>query len=72
MTEDSHECKKAEGINGNVVDDELQLKDYKNVLLEKKYLKYEINEILSKYLNIGSYRINKVLRSCSNDKKMYT
>lgn len=61
--------KRAKGVNENVVNDELRLEDYKNVLFQKKYLKYEINGILGKIFNIETYRTNKVLQSCYNDKK---
>ena len=57
ITKDNRESKKEEGINKNVVDDELKYEDYKNYLLNKSYMRHEINRIQSKNHNTGSYRI---------------
>ena len=67
ITEDDHECKKAIGINRNVVDDELKYEAYKNILSNGSYMRYEMNGIQSKDHNLGTYRINKVSLSSYND-----
>ena len=62
-------CKKAKGININLVDDEMKYKDYKNVLFNRSFMRYEMNRIQSKDHNIGTYRINKISLPCYSDKK---
>ena len=67
ITNNDLECKKAKGINKNVVDDELKYEDYKNVLSNGSHTRHEMNGIQSKHHNLGTYRINKVFLSCCND-----
>ena len=54
--EDHNESKKAKDINKNVVDDELNHKDCKNVLFNRSYMRHEMIRIQNKDYNIGSYR----------------
>ena len=42
--------------------------EYKNVLLNKKCLRYSMNRIQSKDHKMGSYEINKISLSCFDDK----
>ena len=60
FTEENHESKKAKDIGKNIVDDKLRYEDYKNVLFNRSYMRYEMNRIQSKDHNIVSYRINEV------------
>ena len=69
ITEDNHESKKVKGNNKNVVDDELKYEDYKNVLLNRSYMRHETNRIQSKDYNIESYRINTISLSSYDDKR---
>ena len=71
ITEDNHESKKAEGINKNVVDDELKYEDCKNILFNRSYMKHAMNRIQSKDHNVGSHRINKISLCSYNNKNMY-
>ena len=68
IAEYGHECKKAKGINKNVVNDELKYEDYKNVLLSGSHKRHEMDRMQSQVHNIRTYRINKVSLSCYNDK----
>ena len=68
ITEDNHDSKKAKGINKNIVDDELNYEDYKNVLLIRSYMKHEMKRIQSKNDNIDSYRVNKMSLPSYDDK----
>ena len=45
--EDNHECKKAEGIDKNILDDKLKYEDYTNVLFSRWYIRHEMNRIQS-------------------------
>ena len=56
---DNYEPKKAEGINKNVVNDELNYEDYKYVLFNRSYMRQDMNRIQSKDQNIGPYRTDK-------------
>ena len=58
--------------NKNVVDGELKYQHYKNILLNKSYMRHEINRIQRKNHKIGSYRINKISLSSYDDKKVYS
>ena len=42
--------------------------EYKDVLLNKKYLRHSVNRIQSKDHNIGIYKRNKISLSCFEDK----
>ena len=59
VTEDNHDSKQVKGINDIFVNDELKYEDYKNVLLNRSYMKHEMNRNQSKNHNIALYRIKK-------------
>ena len=42
--------------------------DYKDALLNKKWIKHSMNRIQSKDLRIGAYKINKIPLPCFDDK----
>lgn len=52
ITEHKDESKKVKGINKNVVDGELKYEDYKNVLLNRLYMRHEMNKVQSKHHDI--------------------
>ena len=54
-------------MNRNVVAKIIHNK-YKDVLLNKKYLRHSINRIQNKDHRIGTYDINKISLSCFDDK----
>ena len=60
---------KTKGVNENVVVDELNYKDYKIFLLNRSYMRHEMNRTQSKDRNIRSCRINQILLSSYNDPK---
>ena len=67
ITEGNHGSKKAIGIIKNVLADKLKYLDYKNVLLNRSYMRHEMNRILSRGHNIGLCSVNKIsLPSYSN------
>ena len=67
LVDDNNEHKKAKGINKNVVAT-ISHNEYKNVLLNKKFLRHSINRIQSKDHRIGTYEINKISLSCFDHK----
>ena len=67
LVDDKSWHKKAEGVNKNVVAT-LSHNEHKDVLLNKKCLRYSINRIESKYHKIGTYDINKIYLPCFDDK----
>ena len=42
--------------------------EYKEVFLNKKYIRHSINRIQNKDYRIGTYEINKILLACFDDK----
>ena len=48
IIEDNHEIAKV--VNKNVFDDKLNYEDYKNALLNRSYMSYEMNKIQSKII----------------------
>ena len=58
--------KNSKGVNRNAVV-ALSHNEYKDVLLNNKYLRLYINRIQSKYHRIGSYEIQKILMSSFDD-----
>ena len=60
LVDDSSELKKAEGVNKNVVAT-ICHNEYKDVLLNNKYLRHLMNKIQSINHKIGTYGINKFL-----------
>ena len=67
FVDDNNEHKKAKGINKNIVVT-INQNEYKDVLLNKKYLRHSINGIQSKGHRIGAYEINSISLSCFDDK----
>ena len=67
LVDDNSEHKRAKGVNKNVVAT-ISNKEYKDILLNKKYLRHSMNRIQSKDHKIGTYEINKISLSCLNDK----
>ena len=67
MVDDNSEHKKAKDVNVNIVAT-ISRKEYKIVLLNKKYLRHSMNRIQSKDHKIGTYEINKISLSCFDDK----
>ena len=61
------EHKKAKGVNRNVIA-AISHNEYKDVLLNKKCLRQSINRIQSKGHRIGTYEINNISLSWSDDK----
>ena len=66
LVDDNSEHKKAKGVNKNVVAT-ISHYDYKDVLLNKECLRHSMNRIQSKDHRIGTYEINKISLSCSDD-----
>ena len=67
LLDDNSEHKQAKGVNKNVVVT-ISHNKKKNVLLNKKCLRYSMNRIESKDHKIGIYEINKISLSCFDDK----
>ena len=67
MVVDSSEHKKAKGMNKNVVAT-ISHNEYKDILLNKKYLRHLMNRIQSKDHKIGTYEIKKIYLTCLDDK----
>ena len=55
------------GVNKNVVAT-ISHNEYKDVLLNKKCLRYSVNNIQGKYHRIGTYEINKTSLPFFDDK----
>ena len=64
---DSSEHKKAKGVNKNVVTT-LSHNEYKDILLNNKWIRHSMNRIQSKDHRIGTYKIKKISLSCFDDK----
>ena len=64
---DNSEHKKAKGVNKNVVATKSYI-EYKDVLLNNKCIRHSMDRIQSKDYRIGTYKINKILLSCFDDK----
>ena len=67
LVNDNSEHKKAKGVNRNVVATKSNNK-YKDVLLNKKWLRHSMNRIQRKDHKIGTYEINKFSLSCFDNK----
>ena len=67
LVDDNSEDKKAKSVNKNVVAT-ISHNEYKDILLNKKYLRHSMNSIQSKDHRIGSFEINKIYLSCFDDK----
>ena len=59
----------AKGIKKNVIKQQLQHDNYKDVLFNKKQLRHEMRLIKSEKHRIGSYLVNKTSLSCFDDKR---
>ena len=66
LVDDNSQHKKAKGVNKNVVAT-ISHYEYKDVLLNKECLRHSMNRIQSKDHRIGTYEINKISLSCSDD-----
>ena len=69
LVDDNSEHKKAMEVNKNDAAT-ISHNNYKDVLLNKKYLRHSINRIQSKDRRRGTYEINKISLFCFDD-KMY-
>ena len=59
----------AKGIKKNVIKQQLQHDNYKDVLFNKKQLRHEMRVIKSEKHQIGSYVVDKISLSCFDDKR---
>ena len=59
----------AKGIKKNVMKQQLQHDNYKDVLFNKKQLRHEMRVIKSEKHQIGSYVVDKISLSCFDDKR---
>ena len=66
-----YKCNKAQGVNKNVVDDEIKFKACKNGLFNGLHMRHEMNRIQSKDHQIGTYRKIKPSFSCYDDENIY-
>ena len=64
---DNNEHKKVKGVNKNAFAT-ISHNEYKDVLLNKKYIRHSMSRIQSKDHKIGTYEINKISLSCFDDK----
>ena len=67
FVDDNSEDKKAKDVNRNVVAT-ISHNEYKDFLLNIKYLSHSINRRQSKDHRIATYEINKISLSCFDDK----
>ena len=67
FVEDSSEYKKTKGVTRNVVAT-INHNEYKDVLLNKKYMRHSINRLQSKNHRIGTYEVNKISLSYFDEK----
>ena len=63
----NNEHKKVKSVNRNIVAKIIH-NSYKDVLLNKKYLKHLMNRIQGNDHKIGTYEINKTFLSCLDNK----
>ena len=67
LVNDNSKHKKAKGVNRNVFVT-ISHDEYKDVSLNKKYLRNSVNRIQNKDHKIGTYEVNKISLSCFDDK----
>ena len=67
LVDDNSEHKKAKSVNKNVIAT-IGHNEYKDVLMNKKYLRLSTNRIQSKDQRIGNDEIRKISLSCFDDK----
>ena len=61
--------KKAKGVKKNVINRDLDHKDYLSVLQNNTIKKHKMKTIRSNYHEVSSYEINKISLSCYDDKR---
>ena len=69
MKDNEKGSRTAKGIKKNVIKQQLQHDNYKDVLFNKKQLRHEMRLIKSEKHLIGSYVVNKISLSCFDDKR---
>ena len=67
FVDDSSEHKKSKGVNKNVVAKTTH-REYKDVFLNKKFLRRSMKRIQKENHKIGTYEINNISVSCFDDK----
>ena len=67
LVDDSSEHKKARSMNKNVIAT-ISHSEYKDVFLNKEFLRHSMNRIQSKTHRIETYEVNKISLSCFDDK----
>ena len=67
LVDDNIEHKKAKGVNKSVVAT-ISHNEYKDLLLNEKFLRHLMNRIQSKDHRIGTCEIDKISLSCFDDK----
>ena len=60
--------KTAKGIKKNIIKNNIRHEDYKRTLLNEEQMHHKMKTIRSQRHQLGSYEINKVSLSCSDDK----
>ena len=67
---DTDECgKTAKGIKKNVIKKDIKHENYKDVLFNNKQVYHNMKTIRSNNHKLGTYEINKISLSCSDDKR---
>ena len=69
MKDNEKGSRTAKGIKKNVIKQQLQHDNYKDVLFNKKQLRHEMRLIKSEKHLIGSYVVDKISLSCFDDKR---
>ena len=64
ITVDDEEVTKAKGVNKKI-----RLKEFVNVLFNKKVIRHNMKRIQSKLHKIGTYDVCKISLSCFDDKR---
>ena len=67
LLDDSSEYKKAKGVSKNVVE-KITHTEYKDALLNKKWLRHLMNSIQNENYKVGAYKINTISLSYFDDK----
>ena len=70
LVDDDSEHKKAKGVNENFVE-KIRYNEYKDVLLNKEYLRNSMNRIQSKNHRLGTYETNKISLSCFDGLQLF-
>ena len=69
MKDNKQGSRTAKGIKKNVIKQQLQHDNYKDVLFNKKKMRHEMRVIKSEKHQIGSYVVDKISLSCFDDKR---